>query len=155
MSHPDDVRSDIQFSISLVNKPGMLARVCQHLADSRINILAMSMMDSSEHGVLRLVVENPDRARQALTALGLPQTETTVLLATLPNRPGALADVVERLARAHISVQYAYCTAGAPGGRSLGIFKVSNVSRAAAVLAERKPHRRETPVRTETRGRRV
>jgi hypothetical protein len=101
------------------------------------------MMDSTEHGVLRLVCERPSRVREALSDFDLHHSEQTVLTVTLPNRPGALADVVERLASQHIEVSYAYCTAGAPGGKTIGVFKVSNPQKAIQVLEERKVRRRE------------
>jgi hypothetical protein len=137
------IRSDTQFSVFLVNKPGILARVCHRLADDKVNVLALSMMDSTEHGVLRLVVEDPQRTRASLAALDVPSTEASVLVATMPNRPGALADLVERLSAAHVNVNYAYCTAGAPGGKSLGVFRVSDLNRAVSILSERKPRRRD------------
>ena len=135
-------RTETQFSVFLANKPGILARVCQQLADDKVNILALSMMDATEHGVLRVVVENPERARESLAAVNVPTAETTVLLATLPNRPGAMADVVQRLANSHISVNYAYCTTGAQGGRTTGIFRVSDIKKASRILDERKPRRK-------------
>jgi hypothetical protein len=138
----NNVRTDTQFSVFLVNKPGVLAQVCQHLAGAKVNLVALSMMDSTEHGVLRLVADDAGRAREALLGLDVPKTEQEVITATLPNRPGALADVVERLAVDRIHVHYAYCTTGAPGGKSLGIFKVSNVPKAVKALAERRPRRR-------------
>lgn len=155
MSQNHAPKADTQFSLFLVNKPGMLARVLQQLAGSKVNIVAMSMMDSTEHGVLRLVPENPERVRDALRTLDVPATEQQVLLVTLPNRPGALADVVERLASEHINVDYAYCTAGgARGGRSVGIFKVSNLKKAVQVLSERKPRRKQMlPVKSKQRTR--
>jgi hypothetical protein len=142
-------KTDTQFSVFLANKPNILAQVCQRLADDHVNIVALSMMDASEHGVLRIVVENPQRARDTLTALNVPTTETTVLVATLPNRPGAMADVVERLASNHITVSYAYCTTGAAGGKTLGIFRVSDFKKAMQVLEERKP-RRKAPLLART-----
>lgn len=149
------LKTDTQFTVFLVNKPGVLAHVCQRLADDRLNITAMSMMDSTEHGVLRLVVEEPERARRTLSSLDLPTTETSVLLVTLPNRPGAISDVLERLAAAHINVNYAYCTTGARGGKTLGIFRVSDPQKASRLLAERKPRRKEgVPIRAEVMGRR-
>lgn len=135
-------RTNTQFSVFLANKPNMLAQVCQALASRKINIIALSMMDTTEHGVLRLVVADPEQARSTLAALNVPTTETKVLMATLPNRPGALADVVERLASHHIAVSYAYCTAGTPGGKVLGVFRVSDLRKAERVLAERRPRRR-------------
>ncbi len=139
--------TDTQFSVFLANKPGVLARVVQRLAENRINIVALSMMDSTEHGVLRIVVEDAARARSALASLDLPRTEQTVLLATLPNRPGALADMLERLAAGHVNVHYAYCTTGAAGGKTLGVFKVDNLQKAVQLLGERRPRRKpEAPV---------
>ncbi len=149
----DTVSTQTQFSVFLANKPSMLARVCQQLASDKVNIVALSMMDSTEHGVLRLVAENRNVARSSLRALDAPTAETTVLVATLPNRPGALADVVERLSTSHVSVTYAYCTTGARGGKTLGIFKVSNLSKAEKVLAERRPRRKQPSAAVRTNGR--
>jgi hypothetical protein len=144
------IKNETQFSVFLVNKPGILARVCQRLADDRVNILALSMMDSAEHGVLRMIVADPVRARQSLAELDVPTTESQVLTAALPNRPGSLADVVERLSLAHVNVNYAYCTTGAPGGKSLGVFRVSDLKKATSVLEERRPRRKLPP--TAVRG---
>ena len=149
MSTENGVHTDTQFSIFLINRPGILARVVQKLAKDKINIIALSMMDSTEHGVLRLVVENPAKARACLSELDLPKQETTVLAATLPNRPGALADVVDRLAAEHINIHYAYCTTGPAGGKTMGVFKVADQNKAMHVLSERRPRRKATnsPVR--------
>lgn len=123
-----------QFSIFLVNKPGILAQVTRHLAAARINILAMTMMDSSEHGVLRLVVADADQLRNAIKDLNLPVTETDVIMLELPNKPGALADVCSRLAEDHINISYAYCTTGGPGGKARGVFKVADAKKATKLL---------------------
>lgn len=136
------MRTDTQFSVFLVNKPGVLAQVCHALAGDKINIVAMTMMDSMEHGVLRLVVEDAKRARTTISRLGVPSTETDVILAELPHRSGALADFVGRLAEAHVNVNYAYCTTGAANGKTVGVFKVSDPQKAMSVLVDRKPKRR-------------
>lgn len=132
-----------QFSVFLVNKPGVLAQVTDKLARHKVNIVALTMMDSMEHGVLRLVVEQPDQARQALQALNIPTTETDVLLIEIANRPGAMADVCGRLASAHININYAYSTTGARGGRTTAVLKVADLQKAIKVLSERKPRRKE------------
>lgn len=123
-----------QFSVFLVNKPGVLARVARQIAASRINILAMTMMDSSEHGVLRLVVEKPEVLRKSLKELNLPMTEAEVLMVEMPNRPGALAEICHLLADEHVNINYAYCTTGAKGGKTKGIFKVADVKKAMRLL---------------------
>lgn len=136
------MKTDTQFSVFLVNKPGVLAQVCHALAADKINIVAMTMMDSMEHGVLRMVVADAKAARTTISKLGVPSTETDVILAELPHRPGALADFVGRLADAHVNVNYAYCTTGAANGKTIGVFKVSDPHKAGAVLMDRKPKRR-------------
>lgn len=136
------MRMDTQFSVFLANKPGILARVCRQLADDKVNIVAMCLMDSTEHGVLRLVTADMAQTRQALRSLNLPTSESKVLVATLPNRPGALSDVVERLGAGHVSVNYAYVTTGAPGGKTIGILSVSDPAKATKILSERTARRR-------------
>jgi hypothetical protein len=129
-----DVRSAIQFSVFLVNKPGILAQVCRALADEKINVVAMTLVDSQEHGVLRLVAENLKAARDVLAALNLPMTETEVLCVDLPNESGALADIATILGTNHININYAYCTSGAPGGRTTGVFKTGDQAKATHLL---------------------
>jgi len=132
-----------QFSVFMVNKPGVLAQAAQQLAQSKINVLAMTVMDSSEHGVLRLVAAETDKTRIALRKLNLPTTETEVLMVEMPNRPGALADVCMRFAHAHVNISYAYCTTGGAGGRARAIFKVADTRKGLKVLATPEPKRRE------------
>ena len=131
---PADIRTQIQFSVFLVNKPGVLAQVTRALADEKVNVVAMTLVDSQEHGVLRIVAANPETARQVLAKLNLPMTETDVLCLDLSNRPGALADVAGVLGTNHVNINYAYCTSGAPGGRTTGIFKVADPAKAMHVL---------------------
>ncbi len=124
----------IQFSIFLVNKPGVLSQIFRELARAKVNITNIAMMDSTEHGVLRLVVENPVAARPVFSRLNIPVSETDVLAVDLPNRPGAAADLCERLAGAHINIGYMYCTAGAPGGKTTVVLKVPDIKKATKVL---------------------
>ena len=132
-----------QFSVFLVNKPGVLAQVTRQIAQVKTNVLAMTMADSSEHGVLRLVGADPVKLRTALAKLNLPTTETDVLLVTIANRTGALADVCQKLATAHINISYAYCTTGAAGGKTKAIFKVADTKKAVKVLKEKTPKHRD------------
>lgn len=123
-----------QFSIFMVNKPGILAKVLREFAESKVNIVAMTMMDSAEHGVMRIVFSQVDLAREILERLNLPFNETNVLCVTLSNQTGALADVAEKLAKNHVNISYAYCTAGARGGKTTGVLKVADVKKASKIL---------------------
>ena len=122
-----------QFSIFMVNKPGILAQALSEFATAKINIVAITMMDSVEHGVMRVVFAAPEKAKKALVKLSLPYNETSVLCISLANKSGALADVAEKLSKAHINIAYAYCTAGAKGGRTIGVLKVADVKKAIGV----------------------
>lgn len=123
-----------QFSIFMMDKPGVMVKVLDEFAQAKINIIAITMMDSVEHGVMRVVFNNPEKARQVLQKLNMPYNETGVLSVTLANESGALASVAEKLAKNHINISYAYCTAGAKGGRTTGILKVTNVEKAMKIL---------------------
>jgi hypothetical protein len=132
-----------QFSIFMVNKPGVLARVLGEFANVKINIMAMTMMDSAEHGVMRVVFEEPEKARETLSRLNMPYNETEVLCVNLANKAGALAIVAEKLAKGHINISYAYCTAGASGGRTTGVLKVSDVKKAMKLLEDHNKESRD------------
>lgn len=125
-----------QFSVFMVNKPGVLAHILSELAKAKVNIIAMTVMDSVEHGVLRVVLDNAELAEQVLGKTNLPVNKTEVLCANLDNKAGALAVVAEKLAVNHINISYAYCTAGAKGGRTTGVLKVADVKKAIKVLQE-------------------
>ena len=128
------MRITVQFSIYLINKPGVLVQVVSAIADAKVNIVALTIVDSHENGVLRVVADNPDRMRQVLAKLNLPTHETEVLAIEMPNRAGALSSVLQHLAEEHINIEYAYVTAGAPGGKTTGILRVSNLIHASKVL---------------------
>ena len=125
-----------QFSIFMVNKPGVLARVLGEFARAKINIIAMTMTDSVEHGVMMAIFAEPKRAKEVLSRLNMPYNETEVLCVNLANRSGALAAVTEKLAKSHINISYAYCTAGAKGGRTTGVLKVADVKKAMRILEQ-------------------
>ena len=141
------IQVQTQFSVFLVNKPGVLAQVTRALADSKVNLVAMTLVDSQEHGVLRFVAEDPAKARDVVKKLNLPTTETEVLSMELSNRPGALADVSGLLGENHVNINYAYCTSGAPGGRTTGIFKVADLHKAQRILKSDSPKHKEPNLR--------
>jgi len=136
-----------QFSIFMVNKPGVLSKVLGEFARAKINVTAMTMMDSVEHGVLRIVVVTPERAKEVLLKLNMPYNQTDVLCVTLANKAGAFAAVAEKLARNHINISYAYCTSGAKGGRTTGVLKIADVKKAMRLLQQsQKKNSKSQPV---------
>ena len=136
-----------EFSISLVNKPGVLAGVLKTLSKAKVNGVAMTLVDSGDRGVLRLVVDKPDEAAKVLAELNVPVATADVLAVELDNSPGAMADLAGKLAEAHINISYAYCTGGARGGRTTGIIKVEHPAKAIKLLGAEKGHRDSPPIR--------
>ncbi len=101
---------ETQFSIFLDNRPGTLARTCQALAKASINILALSISDTVDHVVVRLVVSDAKHAMKILHELHATVQERDVVFMDVPNHSGALAAVAQKLAEAGINIEYAYCT---------------------------------------------
>jgi hypothetical protein len=124
-----------QVSVFLENKPGRLANVLSALAREKINITALTVMDSHEHSVLRVVVNDVAKTVQVLNGLGTKHAESDVLVVELRNQPGALAHICELLGAEKINIEYAYCSSGGRNGRTVGVFKVSNTDKAMKVLA--------------------
>ena len=137
----------VQFSIFLVNKPGVLSRIFRELAKAKVNVSALAMMDSMEHGVLRMIVEDPTTTRRMLQTLNIPVTETDVLAVTLPNRPGAAADLCDRLSAAHIHIGYMYSTSGGKGGKTTVVLKVPDIKKAIKVLEGTKSTRKDMKIK--------
>ncbi len=132
----------VQYSVFLANKAGVLSQIFRALAKAKVNISALSLMDAAEHGVLRMITDESDNARQVLQKLNVPVTETDVLSVPLSNKPGAVADICDRLAGAKVNVSYLYCTTGAANGRAVAVFKVPDIKKAMKVLdGQRAPHR--------------
>ena len=137
------MESCVQFSFFLVNKPGVLTQIFTDLAKNKINIRSVAMMDSMEHGVLRMIVDDPVAARPVLRNLNVPVTETDVLAVILDNRPGAAADLCEKLSADKVNIAYMYCTGGAKGGKTSVVLKVPDIKKAMKVLENHREKRRD------------
>src|SRR5919108_3212245 len=94
-----------QLAIFLENKPGTLARVCDALAATKINIYAISVSDTIDHSVIRLVVSDPRRALLLFEEHGTLVVEDDVLMIDGDNRPGSLARICHKLATARINIE--------------------------------------------------
>ena len=104
----DGIRIATQLAIFLDTRPGMLARTCQALAKARINILALSILDTVDHAVVRMVVDQPKEAEQVLSSLHAMVQAREVVVIDVPNEAGVLAKIAEHLTEAGINIEYAY-----------------------------------------------
>ncbi|QDU64242.1 ACT domain protein [Planctomycetes bacterium Pan216] len=143
-----------QFTAFLENKPGRLSSICNALAKERVSIRALTVMDSKEHSVLRLVVDSVESTRDVLSKLNTPFSETDVIAVEVKHHPGELANVCAQLADGKVNVDYMYCSAGTKNGKTIAILKATPTQKVKVVLngtptskTKKKPPRRRAPVR--------
>ena len=125
---------EIQFNVMLPNKPGALAHLCQKLAATDVNLRAISVVETSEQAVVRMVAQSADLARKVLTEEGAPFSESEVLVVVMPDKAGALGEAAGRLAKAKININYVYSGVGSGKGRAAVVFAVSDIARAREAL---------------------
>jgi hypothetical protein len=123
-----------QLAIFLENKPGTLARVCDTLAAAGINIYAITTSDTIDHSVIRMVVSDPRKALGIFEEHATLVVEDDVLLVDGDNRPGTLARVCHKLAKAKVNIEYCYCSTNPSARRGLLVLRTSDVKKALKVL---------------------
>jgi hypothetical protein len=123
-----------QLAIFLDNRPGMLARVADALADAKINIYAITTSDTVDHTVIRLVVDDYRRALHVCEERGSLVVEDDVLMVEGDNKPGEMARLARKLAKAGINIEYCYSATLPGAGKGLLILRVSNPVKALKVL---------------------
>ncbi len=123
-----------QLSIFLENRPGRLSALCRTLADAGVNLSTLTLAETGEFGLLRLITPDPDKARQVVERAGYAATMTEVVALQVPDRPGGLASVLRALEAPGISVEYMYAFAMRAGGDAIMIFRFDDMDRAIAVL---------------------
>ena len=122
-----------QITLTLQSKPGVLAKVARTLASAGVNITALCAAETAGKGKIRLLVSDPARAKEALKAAKYRPGEEPALTLTLEDRPGALAQVAEKLAQAKINIKCAYATTAGMGSATI-VLAVANPDKAQAVL---------------------
>jgi hypothetical protein len=123
-----------QLAVFLENRPGALARVCEALAAAGINIHAVSISDTVDHSVVRLVLSDPHRALFLFEERGTLVVESEVVLIESDNHPGTLAVLAERLAAGKVNIEYLYGSARPAAGQSLLVLRVSDAPQAVKLL---------------------
>jgi hypothetical protein len=123
-----------QVTVWVDSSPGQIALVARALARAKINITAFTSYGNGSEIPVRLLVTSPARARKVLRGLDLRVTEEDVLRLTLPDKPGTLAEIAERLAEAHINVDYSYETVAKGARKADLVLAVSDLAGAAKAL---------------------
>ncbi len=125
-----------QISIFLENKPGGLSSVTKVLRDAGINIRALSLADTSDFGILRLIVDDVNKARKVLNENGFAVGRTHVIAVEVPDRPGGLHSILDILTRHNINVEYMYAFVERSGENAVIIFRFDNIDQAIEVLTK-------------------
>lgn len=126
-----------QISVFLENKAGRLAHVTKVLGDAGINIRALSIADTSDFGILRIIVNDPEKAYKILKEAGFTVSETEVIAVQVPDSPGGLATVLEQMSDANLNIEYLYAFLGTSGDNALVIFKVEDFAKARDTFIEK------------------
>ena len=123
-----------QLAIFLDNRPGMLARVADALSEAKINIYAVSTSDTVDHSVIRMVVSDYRKALHLFEEHGTLVVEDDVIMIEGDNKPGSLAKLAHKLAKAKINIEYCYCATPPNAKKGLLVVRVSDAKRALKVL---------------------
>jgi hypothetical protein len=123
-----------EFAIRLEDKPGILGKVCQELADRGVNLIAFQAAPSEGKNMVRVVVDNPTSAKSVLDSQRLTYTQTEVAQVRLANRAGELARAATKLGDSNININYAYCGLESGTNAPVLIFGVTDAGKAATIL---------------------
>jgi hypothetical protein len=127
-----------QISVFIENKSGRLAEIARLLGESGVNIRALSLADTSDFGILRLLVNDREKAKQVLKDNGFTVSKTEVIAVEVPDRPGGLAEILQTLDSEAINVEYMYAFVERCGENAVIIFRFDEIERAIKVLTEKK-----------------
>ena len=125
-----------QLSIFVENKFGRLEAIIDCLSKNNINLRALSLADTADYGVLRVIVDDADKAKAALSEIGVISKLTDVVAVYLDDRSGGLASVLSVLKNEDVSVEYMYAFLGRKEGKALMVLKADDEQKAEKVLAK-------------------
>ena len=123
-----------QISIFLENKSGRLAEVTDSLAKSGINLRALSLADTADFGIFRLIVDNTEKTTAILKEKGFTISKNDVVAVEVPDRPGGLAGILNTLQGKSINVEYMYAFVQKSEGNAVLIFRFDDIEKAVQAL---------------------
>jgi len=124
-----------QISIFLENRPGQLSAICRDLAAADINIATLSLADTSDFGIVRMIVDDHEKAKAVLTEHGHAVNVREVVAVCVPDRPGGMAEVMSVLEKSGANVEYSYAFAFHRGEKAVLVFRFSDNDVAEKALA--------------------
>ena len=125
-----------QISIFLANEPGQLSEICRALADANINIATLSLADTSDFGIVRMIVDDHEKAKRILTERGHVVNVREVVAVCVPGRPGGMAEVMSVLDAVGANIEYSYAFSFHKAEKAVLVFRFTDNEKAASALAE-------------------
>ena len=123
-----------QISLFLENKPGHLNAICRTLAEAGINIVTLSLADTQQFGIVRLIVEEWQKAKEVLEAAGYVVNVREVVAAAVADRPGGMAEILDVIGKAGVNIEYMYAFTFRHGKEAVLVFRFDNPDRAIEAL---------------------
>jgi hypothetical protein len=123
-----------QLCLCLENKPGQLAKMGSVLARAKVNIRAISVVDTATCGLIRVITSSSAKAKAALKKAGIDACQQSVIVLKLKDAPGALGGISKKLAAAKVNIDYVYGSGSGAGKESLIVLGVDNLAKALKVL---------------------
>ena len=123
-----------QISIFLENRPGQLSTICRDLADAGINIATLSLADTADFGIVRMIVDDHEKAKFVLAEKGHVVNVREVIAVCVPDRPGGMAEVMQVLDKAGVNIEYSYAFAFHKGEKAVLVFRFSDNNKAESAL---------------------
>lgn len=125
-----------QISVYSENKPGQLSAICRTLAQAGVNITTLSLADTSDFGIVRMIVDDCEKAKAVLTEKGHLVNVKDVLAVCVPDRPGGMAEVMQVLDAAKADIEYSYAFAFHKGGKAVLVFRFADSNVAEKALGQ-------------------
>ena len=123
-----------QISIFLENKPGQLSAICRALADADVNIATLSLADTADFGIVRMIVDDHEKAKAVLANRGHVANVREVIAVCVPDRPGGMAEVMQVLNTADVNIEYSYAFAFHRGEKAVLVFRFDDNAKAESAL---------------------
>ena len=123
-----------QISIFLENKPGQLSTSCRALADAKVNIVTLSLADTADFGIVRMIVDDHEKANAVLAGKGHVVNVREVIAVCVPDRPGGMAEVMQVLDAAGANIEYSYAFSFHRGEKAVLVFRFDDNAKAESAL---------------------
>ncbi len=126
-----------QISVFVENRPGRMAKVAKTLSDARVNIRALTIAEAGDFGVIRMVVDDPEKGHKVLKENAFTVSMTDVLAVEMMDKPGGLYEIVNTLGESGVNVDYAYAFVTAKAQKAMLILRVDDTAKARKALGEK------------------